>query len=117
MRCPTCPRPEGKKCLGERLPHLCAKPEYRDHLASYDDDAPPPTLLEKAGTALKAGARLIADGGRLSTEELRASRLAICAACPNMQGGVCSLCGCFLRVKVTMPLESCPDNPPRWGPA
>jgi glycosyltransferase involved in cell wall biosynthesis len=114
------PRSGAKGWARTRLAPARFGREWTDLLVSLAPPPPPlkvPGFLEMAGTALKAAGRLIADGGRLSPEELRDSRLAICSTCPRMQGGACSLCGCTLQIKVRLPLESCPDNPPRWGPA
>ncbi len=49
------------------------------------------------------------------------ARQAACTACPNKtEGGPCKLCGCRVEgrilTKISLPLETCPDTPPRWGP-
>jgi hypothetical protein len=51
-------------------------------------------------------------------EAVRQQRLQACRACPNRASvaglAVCGLCGCFVRFKVRLYAEECPDTPPRW---
>jgi hypothetical protein len=43
-----------------------------------------------------------------ATEAVQQSRLATCAACPNVDGSVCKLCGCHLPKKTALKDERCP---------
>lgn len=38
-----------------------------------------------------------------------------CDVCPHRVGSQCSICSCFIGVKVLLSTESCPDKPARWG--
>lgn len=57
----------------------------------------------------------------LLTPEQRASketverRLLQCRRCPQLQNGMCSLCGCFVEARTAKAQQSCPDTPARWG--
>lgn len=48
--------------------------------------------------------------------ELYDSRRSVCRDCPLFvkTGSVCSLCGCFINLKILLRDSRCPDNPPRW---
>lgn len=54
--------------------------------------------------------------GLLSPEikELAEARLRLCNVCPNNVFNVCKLCGCPVKKKARVLLETCPDN--RWKP-
>ena len=45
-------------------------------------------------------------------------RAAICKRCPHFRETIkqCSICLCFMPLKVRFKAMKCPDNPPRWGP-
>jgi hypothetical protein len=75
-------------------------------------------------TALRLGANAIksVQGKRpdpvLVPAGVKAARLAVCEACPNLEGGRCKLCGCRMDIwvkKVAWATEQCRDTPPRWG--
>lgn len=42
------------------------------------------------------------------------ARLAACAACPSLLGGMCRLCGCFVEVRAAKRINRCPHPAPRW---
>jgi len=42
-------------------------------------------------------------------------RLEICKKCPNIRRlDMCSICGCFMRLKTKLAWTKCPDKPRRW---
>lgn len=48
------------------------------------------------------------------TKEVREERLAICRSCENHKLGICVLCGCVVKAKVSVASTECPDDPPKW---
>ncbi|WP_227004528.1 DUF6171 family protein [Jeotgalibaca porci] len=44
----------------------------------------------------------------LSSDNLRESRLAICASCPFRQSHTCTKCGCYVAFRASLKLKSCP---------
>lgn len=46
--------------------------------------------------------------------DVREDRYEICRACPRYSYGQCTLCTCFVSMKVILSAESCPEKPPRW---
>lgn len=40
-------------------------------------------------------------------------RLEVCNTCPLMQGGACTICGCFIKAKTKVKEEFCPEN--KWN--
>lgn len=96
------------------------------------------TLLQKLKSYTKAVVKHVASGESFLPAEKIQERLNICLQCPkfkqfedNKNGevrGICQIthggCGCHLTNKNSMkffnklafPKESCPDNPPKWGP-
>ena len=44
----------------------------------------------------------------LSSDNLRESRLAICASCPFRQSHTCTKCGCYVTFRASLKLKSCP---------
>lgn len=49
------------------------------------------------------------------SEEVVKQRESICSNCPHNDDSMCSLCSCFIPVKVLLASEQCPDKPPRWN--
>ncbi len=45
---------------------------------------------------------------------LYGQRLACCAACDALYGGLCRLCGCYVEARAAKALQRCPRVPPRW---
>lgn len=77
----------------------------------------PPSLIDKAVSVTTAVVRFVGDGCRVSMPEVIARREAICRACPHLdqRADSCGICGCtVMSAKRAMPLETCPDKPPRW---
>lgn len=78
-------------------------------------------LFKQAKTFVKSMVRHAVSGTTL-TDEQAESRLKICQTnqCGFYEesnlGPRCGSCGCFLAIKSKMSLESCPLDPPRWGP-
>ena len=50
----------------------------------------------------------------LASTEVQDERYAICRACRWYLDGQCTVCTCFVSMKVVLSAESCPENPPRW---
>lgn len=42
------------------------------------------------------------------------ARLAVCALCDHLNGGVCALCGCYVEWRAALAVTRCADTPPRW---
>jgi hypothetical protein len=59
-----------------------------------------------------------------ASDEVVKRRSMICKHCPynkkqysktfNANVSKCTLCGCYIKAKVLLNSEVCPDNPPRW---
>jgi len=47
-------------------------------------------------------------------QDVQDERYAACRKCPWHLDGQCTVCTCFISMKVVLSAESCPDNPPRW---
>jgi hypothetical protein len=75
-----------------------------------------PSLLSQAATLAASTARHVAAGMPMVTAHEKETRLAICHACPSYDAGRCRSCGCVLEIKCGWALESCPLDPPKWGP-
>lgn len=43
-------------------------------------------------------------------ESVAAARLQICQACPYNDNGQCTVCTCFISLKVMLSTETCPKN-------
>tara|TARA_B100000287_G_scaffold156716_1_gene147838 strand:+ start:19762 stop:19947 length:186 start_codon:yes stop_codon:yes gene_type:complete len=43
-------------------------------------------------------------------------RLEICGNCEHLRESInqCKICGCYLPLKVLMPTQRCPLDPPKW---
>ena len=50
----------------------------------------------------------------LAPTEVQQERYEVCRKCPWHFDGQCTVCTCFVSVKVLLSAESCPDHPPRW---
>ena len=50
------------------------------------------------------------------TREEAKKRLTICAECPNFRPRLkqCSICNCFMLIKIWVRNAKCPDKPPKW---
>lgn len=51
---------------------------------------------------------------KIASEEIKNERLAICQSCQHNKLGVCSKCGCVLRLKTQWKTTKCPVG--KWGP-
>jgi hypothetical protein len=84
--------------------------------------AKPVPLLTKVANFAAAAVNHVAAGAPRCTDEQIAARHAICFTCPHYRDEACGLCGCpVIREsnyfsKLSWADQSCPDNPPRWGP-
>ena len=78
--------------------------------------------LGKAKNFAAASANHIAAGMPMASEDEIERRYAICQACPHLDGKACGKCGCSVNrekqylSKLSWADQSCPDDPPRWGP-
>jgi hypothetical protein len=50
---------------------------------------------------------------RIASEPIRNARLEICKKCEHNKLGVCSKCGCILRLKTQWKSTKCPVG--KWG--
>jgi len=50
--------------------------------------------------------------GCATNSRIAHDRMTICLVCPEFDRGVCSDCGCVLRLKTKMLSENCPQN--KW---
>lgn len=81
-----------------------------------------PNFARKLKSFTGALFRLARSGQGLLSEDEIEERLWTCRQCPHFRGNKCRLCGCrtkgkrSLADKLAYPTESCPDDPPRWGP-
>lgn len=88
-------------------------PPEPDHPSSV---AEPPSIAQQLVGAAGAAVRFVAGGLKLVDNDELARRQAICDACPrwNRAARRCKLCRCFTDMKLRLPAERCPDDPPRW---
>lgn len=54
------------------------------------------------------------DPAMRTPEEEYQRRLAVCETCPQLSGGMCRLCGCFVLYRAAKISSDCPDLPDRW---
>lgn len=96
-------------CRGERNNRVCL----------YSDEASPehrPGFLQKLANFTMAVASHVAAGMPLATTEQKNARLVICQACEHFENGGCWKCGCSMDMKAGWTDQSCPLEPPKWGP-
>lgn len=76
-----------------------------------------PGIVDMMASATQAAITYAKTG--TTTPEIRESRLGICRGCEHFIPGTsrCDICKCFMKVKTWIAGVSCPDDPPRWGPA
>ncbi|WP_373757364.1 DUF6171 family protein [Jeotgalibaca porci] len=43
----------------------------------------------------------------LASDDLRGSRLAICAGCPFRQSHTCTKCGCYVAFRTSLEIKNC----------
>jgi hypothetical protein len=51
---------------------------------------------------------------KMASEETKKERLAICQKCEHNKIGMCSKCGCVLKLKTQWKTTKCPVD--KWGP-
>ena len=79
----------------------------------------PPTLKQRAQSFARAAVDWVSSGFKVVPNEEYERRLEICHGCHYFRGvnitgfGACAKCGCS-GLKLFLPTQSCPDNPPRW---
>lgn len=71
-------------------------------------------FFELTNTSIDIVNDLIRRGAVMATEEKAETRMNICAACKcfEKESSRCSLCGCFMNVKVRIDSTKCPIN--KW---
>lgn len=144
--CPTCPRvAKGLsgpcRAMVRRNPRYCeltdpGHPAYKSAYVALLCDEPtapppgpkaePPPMLERAASFVGAVLKHVAAGAPAAGEELKEARLAICRSnrcgryAGDSAGPACLACGCGARglaTKAGWADQSCPLDPPLWGPA
>lgn len=78
---------------------------------------PLPSLIKQVQNLTTSVVRHVVDGMPQAPDDERDRRLEICKGCPAYTGGDdprCTDCGCFLKIKTSWALESCPRG--NWGP-
>lgn len=50
----------------------------------------------------------------LAPVDVQEERYAICRSCRWYLDAQCTVCTCFVSMKVVLSAESCPEKPPRW---
>lgn len=135
--CATCPRlAKGLSlpCRAQTTRHrrYCdlADPSHPDFKPAYcrmlADEPEPETVLpapvqmpglaRQAASFFKAAVNHVSAGAPSATNVQREARLAICRTCEYYRDERCGVCGCFVAVKASWADQSCPLNPPKWGP-
>jgi hypothetical protein len=71
-----------------------------------------PSLWQQAKNLTSAVGQHVKSGLLHVPEEVKQSRLDICATCPFLAGDRCSKCGCHLPTKTSWASSKCPDN--KW---
>ncbi len=71
-----------------------------------------PGLFTQIKNAASAAVKHIATGGGRVDPSIQENRLSICYACPlyNKESGQCMDCGCFLKIKTSLPSSRCPKG-------
>lgn len=89
---------------------------------AYPKAPPKPSIAQKAVNFAVAAASHVAAGSPLASAEDVERRYAICQACEFFDGKACLKCGCpVVREKqyiskLSWADQSCPADPPKWGP-
>lgn len=110
-KCTRCPlADEARHCPGQYNPRACALPPDRLRQSKG------PGLLEQAASFAGAVVGHLAAGAPKASLEQQEARWAACRSCENLAGDSCRLCGCGLGLKISWADQSCPLDPPRWGP-
>lgn len=113
MSCDRCPIPD--RCPA--WPIFCAwaaedpaDPVKLAHIRhrSTIDPAEYPPLAMQAGSLARSLWDWAVSGFAMATEAEQSRRLTICHDCPQWDDGRCRICGCYVKVKITMKTEHCP---------
>lgn len=129
-KCAACPVSEGTDCLAQIDPRFAGycrlalegNDTDRRHIvdrAKIGIKPAMPSLARQAVNLATATAQHIAAGARPASETERERRLAICRAntCGQyLPGDKCAKCGCRMEIKAAWAEQSCPLDPPLWGP-
>jgi len=75
----------------------------------------PPSLIARGRSFLEERKRWHREKKPTRTdEEVEQLYKKFCENCEYRSGKICSICGCFLRLKLKWRTTSCPLNPPKW---
>lgn len=86
---------------------LCQTSEkYRSHWDSKVE------IVSQAIKVTSAQLKWAKEGFPVRSKEEIASLKEVCSTCEHFSQGRCGLCGCYLKVKLRLATESCPDG--RW---
>lgn len=116
------PRPLTKEKDGNTYPvsftESISLPRYEN--SKHNENNQPPSLIQQAKNFATSVTRHVMAGMPQVSDEERSSRMAICKGCPlfnreDPENPKCNECGCYLKIKTSWALESCPQK--RWGPA
>jgi hypothetical protein len=96
------------------LPFGLGQPPPENFSSTFESG--PPSFIKQAKTFTTAVVRHVAGGMPQTSDDERDRRMEICRGCPAFTGGEdpkCNECGCYLKIKTSWALESCPQN--KWG--
>jgi len=69
-----------------------------------------PGVVQLASNLMQAAASIVGNGMQVAEDELE--RLAICQSCPQLIKDRCSVCGCYVSMKVHFAASHCPKE--KW---
>jgi len=91
--------------------------EFEDEIFAALTDKFTPSLPERGKSVFTAFARWASEGFPVLPQADYFARESVCLDCPfytrTRTRHHCALCGCD-EVKLWLPTEQCPDDPPRW---
>lgn len=92
---------------------------YKVSFNKFKWNTRPPNLAARFSTFGKAIEltvdRMIHDPQHvIAPESVRKERMDICTACMARSQGMCTVCGCFVAVKIVLATEACALSPPLW---
>jgi len=93
-------------------------PEGFIHSVKIDTGIKSPSIIQQIKNVTVSTIRHVAGGMPQVLDEERDARMAICKECPffnneDPENPKCFKCGCYLKIKTSWALESCPEG--RWG--
>ena len=77
-----------------------------------------PSLSKQVGNVVSAAVKMVRNGAKFVSEEIRKKRMDTCLDCDRCISSWgqprCTECGCFVGLKTKIASESCPLD--KWGP-